>query len=173
MINDKERTALSMLNLNLKSMAKITPIDVIKGISGKYGSGSSDYFATNKSSNQIHLAKYQNKPTGEPTASQRETIKKFTEQAKQASAWLRSNHPSAENGAKGTEAYQVAQALKRQLHLSNVRQIVIKYMDEEGNVKLPTSPQPSPEGEGEQTGGGVTPNPSTGDDDNGGDSPEI
>ena len=149
-------------------MAKITPIDVIKGISGKYGSGSSDYFATNKSSNQIHLAKYQNKPTGEPTASQRETIKKFTEQAKQASAWLRSNHPSAENGAKGTEAYQVAQALKRQLHLSNVRQIVIKYMDEEGNVKLPTvaSPQPSPEGEGEQTGGGggggVTPSPEPG-----------
>ncbi len=158
-------------------MAKITPIDVIKGISGKYGSGSSDYFATNKSSNQIHLAKYQNKPTGEPTASQRETIKKFTEQAKQASAWLRSNHPSAENGAKGTEAYQVAQALKRQLHLSNVRQIVIKYMDEEGNVKFPTSPQPSPEGEGEQTGGGgstnPTPNPSTGGEDNGGDSPEL
>ena len=158
-------------------MAKITPIDVIKGISGKYGSGSSDYFATNKSSNQIHLAKYQNKPTGEPTASQRETIKKFTEQAKQASAWLRSNHPSAENGAKGTEAYQVAQALKRQLHLSNVRQIVIKYMDEEGNVKLPAaqqeaSPQPSPKGEGEQTGGGgstnPTPSPSTG-----GDKPEL
>ena len=159
-----------MLNLNLKSMAKITPIDVIKGISGKYGSGSSDYFATNKSSNQIHLAKYQNKPTGEPTASQRETIKKFTEQAKQASAWLRSNHPSAENGAKGTEAYQVAQALKRQLHLSNVRQIVIKYMDEEGNVKLPTAQQEAhpdlPGGEGEQTGGngggGVTPSPEPG-----------
>ena len=161
-----------MLNLNLKSMAKITPIDVIKGISGKYGSGSSDYFATNKSSNQIHLAKYQNKPTGEPTVSQRETIKKFTEQAKQASAWLRSNHPSAENGAKGTEAYQVAQTLKRQLHLSNVRQIVIKYMDEEGNVKLPTvaSPQPS-QGEGQtggNGGGGVTPSPEPGGDDNGG-----
>ena len=161
-----------MLNLNLKSMAKITPIDVIKGISGKYGSGSSDYFATNKSSNQIHLAKYQNKPTGEPTASQRETIKKFTEQAKQASAWLRSNHPSAENGAKGTEAYQVAQALKRQLHLSNVRQIVIKYMDEEGNVKLPTAHPDLPGGEGEQTGGngggGVTPSPEPGGEDNGG-----
>ena len=158
-------------------MAKITPIDVIKGISGKYGSGSSDYFATNKSSNQIHLAKYQNKPTGEPTASQRETIKKFTEQAKQASAWLRSNHPSAENGAKGTEAYQVAQTLKRQLHLSNVRQIVIKYMDEEGNVKLPTAHPDLPGGEGEQTGGngggGVTPSPEPGGDDNGGDSPEI
>ena len=31
-----------------------------------------------------------------------------------------------------------------------------------------TSPQPSPKGEGEETGGGVTPNPSTGGDDNGG-----
>ena len=29
-------------------MAKITPIDVIKGISGKYGSGSNDYFAAKK-----------------------------------------------------------------------------------------------------------------------------
>ena len=27
-------------------MAKITPIDVIKGISGKYGGNSNDYFAT-------------------------------------------------------------------------------------------------------------------------------
>ena len=35
----------------------ITPIDVIKGISGKYGNGSNDYFATNSSSNCIHLAK--------------------------------------------------------------------------------------------------------------------
>ena len=158
-------------------MAKITPIDVIKGISGKYGSGSSDYFATNKSSNQIRLAKYQHKPTGEPTASQRETIKKFTEQAKQASVWLRSNHPSAENGAKGTPAYQLAQALKRQLHLSNVRQIVIKYMDEEGKVELPAaSPQPSPNGEGGQTGGGGNtnpdPNPGGGGEDNG-DKPNL
>ena len=159
-------------------MAKITPIDVIKGISGKYGSESSDYFATNKSSNQIRLAKYQHKPTGEPTASQRETIKKFTEQAKQASAWLRSNHPSAENGAKGTPAYQLAQTLKRQLHLSNVRQIVIKYMDEEGKVELPAaSPQPSPNGEGGQTGGGgntnPTPSPSTGGGEDNGDKPNL
>ena len=27
-------------------MARIKPIDVIKGISGKYGSGTNDYFAT-------------------------------------------------------------------------------------------------------------------------------
>ena len=41
-------------------MAKIIPIDVIKGISGKYGSGSNDYFVTNSSSNKVHLAKLVN-----------------------------------------------------------------------------------------------------------------
>ena len=110
-------------------MARITAIDVIKGISGKYGGGSSDYFATNSSSNRIHLAKYVNKPTGDPTESQLKQMAKFSTQAKQASAWLRANHPSTENGKLGTEVYQQAQALKRQMHLSNVRQIVIKYMD--------------------------------------------
>ena len=120
-------------------MAIIKPIDVIKSISGKYGSGSSDYFATNTSSNVIHLAKYLNKPMGEPTESQKAQMEKFRIQALQASAWLRANHPSAENGEKGTEAYQEAQALKRQLRLSNVRQVVIKYMDGEGNVTLPAS----------------------------------
>ena len=39
-------------------MAKITPIDIIKGISGKFGDGKSkEYFATNKRSYHIHLAK--------------------------------------------------------------------------------------------------------------------
>ena len=46
--------------LRKTTMARIKPIDVIKGISGKYGNGSSDYFATNSSSNRIHLAKYLN-----------------------------------------------------------------------------------------------------------------
>jgi hypothetical protein len=57
------------------------------------------------------------------------------------------------------------------MHFSCISQVIYKYLDEEGNVKLPTSPQPSPTGEGEQTGGGgntPTPSPSTGDDDNGG-----
>ena len=56
----------------------------------------------------------------------------FGNQQKMAAAWLRANRPSEENGPKGTEAYQEAQALKKQAHLSNVRQIVLKYMDEEG-----------------------------------------
>ncbi len=39
-------------------MAKITPIDIIKGISGKFGdTKSKEYFATNKCNYRIHTAK--------------------------------------------------------------------------------------------------------------------
>ena len=125
-------------------MARITPIDVIKGISGKYGNGSNDYFATNTSSNRIHLAKYRNKPTGPATPEQLAQMEAFGNQQKMAAAWLRANRPSEENGPKGTEAYQEAQALKKLAHLSNVRQIVLKYMDEDGNVTLPASGTSTP-----------------------------
>ena len=137
-------------------MARITPIDVIKGISGKYGNGSNDYFATNTSSNRIHLAKYLNKPTGPATPEQLAQMEAFGNQQKMAAAWLRANRPSEENGPKGTEAYQEAQALKKLAHLSNVRQIVLKYMDEDGNVTLPasgTSTPPANSGSGSTSGG--------------------
>ena len=67
-------------------MARITPIDVIKGISGKYGNGSNDYFATNTSSNRIHLAKYLNKPTGPTTPEQLAQMEAFGNQQKMAAA---------------------------------------------------------------------------------------
>ena len=39
-------------------MVKITPIDIIKGVSGKFGGGNpKEYFTTNKCSYHIHLAK--------------------------------------------------------------------------------------------------------------------
>ena len=63
----------------------------------------------------------------------------FGTQQKLAAAWLRANRPSEENGENGTAAYQEAQALKKQAHLSNVRQIVLKYMDADGNVTLPST----------------------------------
>ena len=149
----------TMFALRQTTMARITPIDVIKGISGKYGRGSNDYFATNTSSNRIHLAKYLNKPTGPTTPEQLAQMEAFGNQQKMAAAWLRANRPSEENGPKGTEAYQEAQALKKQAHLSNVRQIVLKYMDEEGNVTLPasgTSTPPANSGSGSD-GGSQTP----------------
>jgi len=140
-------------------MALITPIDVIQGISGKYGSGSSDYFATNSSSNRIHLAKYKNKYTGPYSQDQLDQMEKFATQAKLASAWLRANRPTNLKAAAGTrehdgtEAYQEAQAIKRQLHLSNVRQVVVKYMDESGTVTLPSGSNGTTSGSDTDTGG--------------------
>ena len=158
-------------------MAKITPIDVIKGITGKYGSGSNDYFATNKSSNKIHLAKLSNPYKGPASEKQLAQQSKFAARQAAVSAWLNANKPSEKNGAKGTEAYQLAQKLKKTMHFSCISQVIYKHLDEDGTVKLPTAHPDLPGGEGEQTGGGgstnPTPSPSTGDDDNGGDRPEI
>ena len=158
-------------------MATVDTIDVVTGLHGKYGSNRKDYFATNTSSKKIRLARLNNPYKGPATEKQLAHMESFKSKALKASAWLNANKPSEANGEKGTEAYQLAQRIKRQLALSNVRQVVCKYMDEEGNVKLPTAHPDLPGGEGEQTGGGgstnPTPSPSTGDDDNGGDSPEI
>ena len=118
-------------------MAKITPIDVIKGISGKYGSGSNDYFATNKSSNKIHLAKLANPYQGPYTEAQMAQREKFTSRQMAVTAWLNANKPSATNGMKGTAAYQWAMKMKKSMALSNVSQVIYKYLDEENNINLP------------------------------------
>ena len=158
-------------------MAKITPIDVIKGITGKYGSGSNDYFATNKSSNKIHLAKMTNPYKGPASEKQLAQQSKFAKKQAAVSAWLNANKPSEKNGTKGTEAYQLAMKIKKSMHFSCISQVIYKHLNEDGKVKLPTSPQPSPEGEGEQTGGGgntnPTPSPSTGGGDDNGDHPNL
>ena len=153
-------------------MATVDTNDVVTGLHGKYGSNRKDYFATNTSSKKIRLARLNNPYKGPATEKQLAHMESFKSKALKASAWLNANKPSEANGEKGTEAYQLAQRIKRQLALSNVRQVVCKYMDEEGNVKLPEAHPDLPGGEGEQTGGNggntPTPNPSTGGDDNGG-----
>ena len=150
-------------------MATVDTIDVVTGLHGKYGSNRKDYFATNTSSKKIRLARLNNPYKGPATEKQLAHMESFKSKALKASAWLNANKPSEANGEKGTEAYQLAQRIKRQLALSNVRQVVCKYMDEEGNVKLPTAHPDLPGGEGEQTGGNggntPTPNPSTGGED--------
>lgn len=120
-------------------MAKITPIDVIKGISGKYGNGSNDYFATNTSSNKIRLAKLNNPYQGPATEKQLAQQAKFAARQAVATAWLKANRPSETNGEKGTEAYQYVQKLKRQYGFSNVTQVLYKYMDETNVIHLPES----------------------------------
>lgn len=111
-------------------MARITPIDVIKGISGKYGNGSNDYFATNSSSNRIHLAKLSNPYTGPATEKQKAQREKFAAKQASATAWLNANHPNTKNGEKGTALYQQAQKLKRAYDFSNVNQVLYKYIND-------------------------------------------
>ena len=120
-------------------MAKITPIDVIKGISGKYGNNSNDYFATNTSSNRIRLAKYANPYQGPATEKQLAQQTRFATRQAVVTAWLNANKPTAENGTKGTEAYQYVQKLKRQYNLSNISQVLYKYMTDENVIQLPAA----------------------------------
>lgn len=124
-------------------MAKITPIDVIRGISGKYGSKSSDYFATNSTSGKIHLAKLNNPYKGPATEKQLAQQSKFAARQAAASAWLNANKPSEANGEKGTALYQQAQKLKRTFSLSTVSQVLHRYMDEDNVIKLPAATEGS------------------------------
>ena len=152
-------------------MAKITPIDVIKGISGKYGGNSNDYFATNTSSNKIHLAKLKNPYKGPFTDKQLAQQEVFASRQAALSAWLVANRPSAENGEKGTEAYQYAQKLKRAYAMSNINQVLLKYMDERYVITLPagagSSNQPSTGGGSGSTSGGSNSGGSGGEDEGG------
>lgn len=147
-------------------MARITPIDVIKGISGKYGSGSNDYFATNTSSNRIRLAKYANPYQGPATEKQLAQQTRFATRQAVVTAWLNANKPTAENGTKGTEAYQYVQKLKRQYNLSNISQVLYKYMTDENVIQLPAA-----SGDTSNPGSGGTPGSggSSGSDSGGGD----
>ena len=136
-------------------MALIKPIDVIQGISGKYGSGSKDYFATNKSSNQIRLAKLNNPYEGPATELQLAQQAKFKARSLAVSAWLNANKPNAVNGPKGTEAYQYALKLKFQYHVSNINQVLYKHMNDENVIILPESANDdTPSGGGSQNQGG-------------------
>ena len=147
-------------------MAKIIPIDVIKGISGKYGNKSSDYFATNRSSNQIHLAKIVNPYQGPPTEKQKAQQAKFAARQVVSTAWLNANRPSETTGEKGTADYQLVQRMKRQMGLSNINQVLYKYMGEDNIIRLPHGDEfqapPTQDGGGSSAGGtsGATPSPS-------------
>ena len=135
-------------------MAKITPIDVIKGISGKYGGNSNDYFATNKSSNKVHLAKLANPYQGPYTEKQMAQREKFTTRQAVVTQWLNANKPSEANGEKGTAAYQYVQKLKRNLALSTISQVLYKYLDEDNIIKLPEAANDSTQQPSDSSGSG-------------------
>ena len=65
-------------------------------------------------------------------------------------AWLNTNRSNEKNELKGTADYQRVQKLKRAFAFSNINQVIYKYMDDEGNIKLPESTTPTT-----KTGSGV------------------
>ena len=141
-------------------MAKVIPIDTIKGLSGKVCSHSDTYFNYNHSAGTCYTGKICNPYTGKATAKQIAQQEAFKQKALRVSAWLNANKPSDTNGDKGTTAYQDAQRIKKTLQLANVRQVICRYIDAQGIVTLPASgqsvtPTPNPDtGGGGNTGGG-------------------
>ena len=155
-------------------MAKITPIDIIKGVSGKFGGNSKEYFATNKTSYNIHFAKRVNEFKGPATQKQLEIRDLFKRKQKAVTDWLRANRPVS--GRPATEAYRVALALKYRYKFSSINQVIHKYLNDDLQVVLPNvgngdaqNPAPSqpgnkpsgsdsgsnkPSGGGSQVGGG-------------------
>ena len=145
-------------------MAKITPIDIIKGVSGKFGGNSKEYFATNKTSYNIYFAKRVNDFKGPATQKQLEIRDLFKRKQKAVADWLRANRPVS--GRPATEAYRVALALKYRYKFSSINQVIHKYLNDDLQVVLPNvgsgdapNPAPSqpgnkPSGGGSQVGGG-------------------
>ena len=119
-------------------MAKITPIDIIKGISGKFGGGNSkEYFATNKTIYNIYFAKRVNEFQGPATQKQLEIRDCFKRKQKAVADWLRANRPVS--GRPATEAYRVALALKYRYKFSSINQVIYKYLNDDLQVVLPNT----------------------------------
>ena len=118
-------------------MARVIPIDIIKGISGKYGKDADFYFATNTSSGKIRISRLPKPSHRPPSEKQKQQRSRFAARHAAVTAWLNANKPSELNGPKGTEAYQHVQRLKRQLGLSLINQVLLKYMDGDNVIRLP------------------------------------
>ena len=142
-------------------MAKITPIDIIKGVSGKFGGNSKEYFATNKTSYNIYFAKRVNDFQGPATQKQLEIRDRFKAKQKAVTDWLRANRPVS--GRPATEAYRVALALKYRYKFSSINQVIHKYLNDDLQVVLPNvgsgsdngdAPNPAPSQPGNKPSGG-------------------
>ena len=160
-------------------MAKITPIDIIKGVSGKFGGNSREYFATNKTSYNIYFAKRVNDFQGPATQKQLEIRDRFKRKQKAVADWLRANRPVS--GRPATEAYRVALALKYRYKFSSINQVIYKYLNEDLQVVLPNTgsdngdaPKPTPSQPGNKPSGGSPSGGASGDNkgDGGGSQPQ-
>lgn len=115
-------------------MAKITPVSIVQGISGKICQHDETYFATNKQTGKVYAVKVCNPSTAEPSEKQIAHRKEFGEKTKTAAAWLKANKPTDTN-AKGSEAYQaMLLGFKSQHKVGNVMAYIRQHIGEDGKV---------------------------------------
>ena len=115
-------------------MAKITPVSIVQGISGKICHHDDTYFATNKQTGSVYAIKICNPSVAEPTAKQIAQRKAFGEKTKIAAAWLKANRPT-EGKPKGSEAYQnMLASYKMQHKIGNIGAYVRAHIDASGKV---------------------------------------
>ena len=140
---------------------KVISIEIIKGLSGKVCQHSDTSVVYNSVSGKMHTCKYCNPRTAPATEKQLAQQQKFKAQSLAITAWLNANKPSASNPL-GTEAYRHAQALRKSMQFSNVRQVLFKYLDKDTNeINLPGSAT-SGSGSATNPGGGTGTNPGGG-----------
>ena len=89
-------------------MAKISPICLISGMSGKLGKRSEYFFVTNRQTGRIHTAK-RTESYHVPSEAQVAAQAKFTQRVQNTCLWIKTNGPATEHPM-GTEAYQKALA---------------------------------------------------------------
>ena len=136
-------------------MAKIIPIDIIKGMTGKVCQHSDTYFSINSVTGVTHTGKICNPYTGEPTQKQLAQQEAFRKKAELVNAWLLAH--------KDDELRRQAESLRKSLQLASVRSVVYRFIGEDGVVKFP---------DGSTSSAPVNPNPNPGntggDDEDGG-----
>ena len=90
-----------------------------------------------RSEQPVDVLKYEIRVLDHGQDAQIEQQAKFAKRQAVATAWLNANKPGTTNGEKGTSAYQYAQRLKRQFSLSNINQVLYRYMDDKNVITLP------------------------------------
>lgn len=114
-------------------MAKITPISLIAGMSGKIGQHSDTYFVTNRQTGQVHTAKIV-AAQGDPSEAQINARNKFKQRSQNTSRWLATNGPTTEH-PKGTEIYQkTMSAYKAQHRIGSFFGYVASRITDDGSV---------------------------------------
>lgn len=128
-------------------MAKIKPIEVIAGMSGKVCTHGDMYFATNSQTGKIYTGKMCYPSHQPPTAKQIAQRELFKTRSQTVSQWFTDNKPTQQR-PQGTAEYQrVLAAYKSQHKVGSIFAYVSKALYVDGQVVVP---------EGSTTGGEQT-----------------